>query len=134
MVFLAKNIPKNTCVFCYAFIFLLRKNEETFTFNVDVSRPEKHYALEYLEIICLYLFFLVANTVAMSEIKFGFNNVHVPAQKKNFSVKKLIILLKNPWEWETSFFGAVYVYNNTKKDFSINIFKIVPPKFILVMK
>ena len=61
--------------------------------------------------------FLSRKTVAMSEIKFGFNNVHVPAQKKKFSVKKLIILLKNPWEWETSFFGAVYVYNNTKNGF-----------------
>ena len=84
---------------------------------MDVSRTEKHCALGYLEIKCLCLVFLVANTVAMSEIKFGFNNVPVPAQKKKFSVKKLITLLKNPWEWETSFFGAVYVYNNTKNGF-----------------
>ena len=112
-----QRIYQRILPFFVMLLFFFWKNEETFTFNVDVSRTEKHCALDYLEIKCLCLFFLVASTVAMSEIKFGFINVHVPAQKKKFSVKKLIILLKNPWEWETSFFGAVYVYNNTKNGF-----------------
>ena len=49
-------------------LFLFRKNEENFMLNVDVSRPEKDCALEYLEIKCLCLIFLVADTMAMSEI------------------------------------------------------------------
>ena len=112
-------------------LFLFRKNEENFTLNVDVSRPEKDCTLEYLEIKCLCLIFLVADTMAMSEIvkKDFYSIMCMHLRKKwssslrNFSVNMIKsprnwgfgLLLKNPWNLH--YFCAVNVYSNANNGF-----------------